>query len=177
MKKIILACAMTLIFAAILATPVLAIGPFQAYEVGNNKNLRPLGSALGNFRGGEGKGSIYWMWMATDQHWVRWEYQDALQAKGLINVAIIAQYSGSPSGMSAYFVTLSSDENDNKWIYLSGDGGANPSQYMGHGMLYWFAFGIARLGGANSTAAAGIASGIVSRYPAGEFWRHNTISA
>ncbi len=177
MKKAVLMIAVTLIALAMLVTPVLAIGPIGAYEVGNNKNLGPFGPALGNTRGNAG-GSIYWFWIASDNHWVRWEFQDPLQAKGIMNKAMVApQYSGLPSGLSAYFSALDDPAYDNVWIYLSGDGASYPSQYMGHGMLYWFVFGMAKLSGASDSVAAIVASGIVSTYPADELWMHNDIYA
>ncbi len=161
---------------AMLATPVIAIGPLQALEVGNNKNLSSIVGTTGveNLRG-SADGSIFAFW--TGQVWVRWVFQDASQAKGLMNNAVIAQYSGAPSGMAAYFETLDSEELDNKWIYLSGDGGANPGQFMGHGMLYWFIFGITRLAGLTVAQAQAYAASVVASHPEGEFWKHNDILA
>ncbi len=104
-------------------------------------------------------------------------WQDAAQTNGLMNNAIIAQYSGLPSGLTAYFQTLNSEENDNKWIYLSSDGGTNPNQYNGHGMLYWFAFGITLLSGGTRAEAAAAGASVVAMYPNGEFWKHDDIFA
>ncbi len=176
MKKTVFVAAAFLAVIA-LATPVLAIGPWEAFQVGNNKNLTMFGEALGNTRGNAG-GSIYWFWVEADQHWVRWQFQDPRQAKGLMNKAIVApQYSGLPSGLPAYFSALDSNQLDNNWIYLSGDGATYPSQYRGHGMLYWFVFGITLLGGASAADATAAANYIVSQYPAGELWKHNDIYA
>ncbi len=95
-----------------------------------------------------------------------------------MNNAIVApQYSGLPSGLPAYFSTLNGAEFDNQWIYLSGDGGTNPSQYNGHGMLFWFTFGTAKLGGATDAQALAAALGVASKFPSGEMWRHNDIFA
>ena len=174
-----------------LATPVMAIGPFNALDVGKNKNLEPKGPAVINHRGGEGSGVLFWMLGTSGDHWVKWEFQDtASQAKGIMNNAIIAE--GPPS--FSYFMTLA-QENENKWIYLSGDGDY-PSQFAGpdgnsHGMLWWFTFAITwatkyaeviKSGGTPQAAnAAGIAAGIaagnadVAEHSAGVFWKTNEI--
>ncbi len=104
-------------------------------------------------------------------------WQDAAQTNGLMNNAIIAQYSGLPSGLTAYFQTLNSEENDNKWIYLSGDGGTNPSQYNGHGMLYWWSYGIVLLFGGTKAQATAFATRSAAMYPDGSFWMHHDIYA
>jgi hypothetical protein len=145
MDRKILIVTIVILAAAILVTPVMAIGPFNALDVGNNKNLGSSGAGVMNHRGGEGGGLIYWMMGVSGEHWVKWEFQDAAsQAKGIMKNAIIAEYSGPQNGMMPYFVSLG--ENENKWIYLSGDGDY-PSQYNGgilgtHGMLWWFMFGV-----------------------------------
>ncbi len=176
MKKAVFVAA-AFLAVVVLATPVLAIGPWEAFEVGNNKNLGTFAAALGNTRGNAG-GSIYWFWVEADQHWVRWQFQDPRQAKGLMNKAFVApQYSGAPTGLPAYFSALDSAQYDNDWIYLSGDGATYPSQYNGHGMLYWFVFGISRLGGASIPAATAAAVYILSQYPTGELWKHDDIFA
>ncbi len=174
MNRKILVVFVALMAVAFLATPVFAIGPLQPLELGKNKNLIPTVGGIGvqNFRG-NADGSIFAFW--TGQVWVRWVFQDASQAKGLMNNAVIAEYSGPPTGMSAYFTYLDSEELDNKWIYLSSDGGANPGQYWGHGMLYWFIFGLTRLAGFTFDEASAYAAGIVAAHPEGEFWKHNDI--
>ena len=47
----ILVVTTVILVAAILITPVLAIGPFKALDVGKNKNLEPLGTGVLNQRG------------------------------------------------------------------------------------------------------------------------------
>jgi len=147
-KKILIALVIVIITTSILTTPVMAIGPSNALDVGNNKNLEPSGQGVMNHRGGEGSGLIIWMIGQSGMHWVKWEFQDAAsQAKGMMNNAIIAEYSGPQSGLMPYFTSLG--ENENKWIYFSGDGETYPGQYTGpfgtHGMLWWFMFGITYL--------------------------------
>jgi hypothetical protein len=184
----VLGIAVVLLAVAMLTTPVMAIGPFNALDVGNNKNLASSGPGIMNHRGGEGGGLIYWMMGASGENWVKWEFQDiASQAKGLMNNAIIAEYSGPQNGLMPYFVSLG--ENENKWIYLSGDGAAYPGQYTSitlgtHGMLWWFMFGItfvtvlSETGNAPAALAAGIAAGNadVAEHPQGVFWKTNEIS-
>jgi hypothetical protein len=191
----ILVVTTVILVAAILITPVLAIGPFKALDVGKNKNLEPLGTGVLNQRGEDYKGAILWMMGASGEHWVKWEWQDAaILAKGIMNNAIIAEYSGLQGGMMPYLVSLG--ENENKWIYLSGDGATYPGQYTGsfgtHGMLWWFWFAmtwaakyaeVIKSGGTPQAAnAAGIAAGIaagnqaVTEHPQGIFWKTNEIS-
>ncbi len=179
-KKVkILIPTLVILLLCVVAMPAMAIGPYQAFQVDHNKNLTTFGAALGNLRGGAA-GSIYWIWVEADQHWIKWQFQDPQQAKGLLSKAIVAQYPGSGT-LSAYFTYLSGDELDNMWIYLSGDGAQYPGQFGPpgnvHGMLYWFTFGSAKLAGASDLVAAAVAAGIVSTYPAGEIWKHNDILA
>ena len=178
MKVRITGICIMLLALVLLASPVMAIGPYQADAVGNNKNLTNFGAAVGNLRGESG-GSIYWIWVENDQHWIRWQYQIPTQAKGLMNQAIIAQYTGAeaPSLPAYLFLVLGSDDYDNMWIYLSGDGGSNPSQYNGHGMIYWHAYYNAIVAGATPAQAAVVAANIVSTYPDGELWKHTDIYA
>ena len=183
MNKKVLGIAVILMAVAMLATPVMAIGPFNALDVGNNKNLEPLWTGVTNHRAEDGKGMILWIMGTSGTHWVRWEFQNAAsQAKGLINNAIIAE--GPPS--SSYFMTLATG-NINKWIYLSGDGEDYPAQYYNtpddnyHGMLWWFMFGMvfaATPGNMAQKTAAGIAAGnlAVAEHPQGLFWKINEIS-
>jgi hypothetical protein len=189
MDKKILIATIVIIATTILITPVMAIGPFNALDVGKNKNLLPLGPGVLNQRGGEYKGAILWMMGAEGEVWVRWEWQDAaLLAKGLKNNAITAE--GPPS--YGYFATLA-EENENKWIYLSGDGATYSGQFTGpdlnsHGMLWWLWFAatwaakyaeVIQNGGTPAAAnAAGIAAGnqAVIEHPQGIFWKTNEIS-
>jgi hypothetical protein len=198
-RKILVAF-VALMAVAMVATPVLAIGPFKALDVGNNKNLEPLWTGVTNHRAEDGKGMILWIMGASGTHWVRWEFQNAAsQAKGLTNNAIIAGYSGAQNGLMPYFMSLATG-NINKWIYLSGDGEGYPAQYAPtpdpfgigtHGMLWWFMFGMAwsakyaeviNSGGTPAAAmaaanAAGIAAGnlAVAEHPQGLFWKINEI--
>jgi hypothetical protein len=195
MKSKVLGIVVVLMAVAMLATPVMAIGPFNALDVGNSKNLEPIGAAVLNQRGENYKGAILWMMGTSGEHWVRWEWQDAATlAKGLKNNAVTAM--GPPS--MGYFTALS-EENENKWIYLSGDGATYPAQYVNgpdggksHGMLWWFWFAVTwaskyaeviKNGGTQQAAvlaanSAGIAAGnqAVIEHPQGIFWKTNEIS-
>lgn len=124
MRSKLLGIVITLLAIAMLASPVLAIGPFQALEVGNNNNLVIFGTSVGNTRG-EAGGSSYWMWVDGGQHWIKWQFKDASQSKGVMTTAFIpdtSQVLPNPTSLSALFTSLSADELNNKWIYLSGDG-------------------------------------------------------
>jgi len=185
-KKAVLVIAAALMAMAMLATPVMAIGPFNALQVGKIENLRGSGPSVINGRGGSG-GDIYWSVAGSGDHWVRWEFQEPPQAKGLMNNAIIAEYPGpTPEypNMFAYFAYLSLEEFDNKWIYLAKEGedvGQWTSPLFGtHGMLYWYIWGMAYMGtsgtSAEKAAAATLAAtNFVGDHQDGMFWKHNDI--
>jgi hypothetical protein len=183
----ILVVPIVLMAAAFLIAPTMAIGPFKALDVGKNKNLEARGPAVVNHRGGEGGGVIFWLMGSSGEHWVRWEFQDAAsQAKGLMNNAVIAEYSGPvlplPARVAALVAYINSlaDEYENKWIYLSGDGATYPGQYIGHGMLWWFMYSITFVAtpgtvSERDAAATVVADEHVEEHPEGSFWKTNEI--
>ena len=152
MNRKILVISVALTFAAMLATPVFAIGPWQAFEVGNNKNLFQLYGGCGNWKG-KASGSIVWASSATGD-WVIWKWS---HSEGLMNNAIIVV-------TYADMVLYSGVDYENKWIYLSGEG-IGP-QYLGHGWMYWLFY---VMGGPAAAAAAAASN------PNGALWMHNTI--
>ena len=127
--KILIPAVLVLIFSA-AAMPVMAIGPQQAAEVGNNPYL--------TYFVGPGGGEVTFLGTPPDTSflWINREilpdivflFFNAEIGQGKMNNAIIAnsvnwQSIISPTG---YW---------NEWIYLSGESGGET--WNGHGMLYW----------------------------------------
>jgi hypothetical protein len=189
MKKttgVVLGLALLMIFAAV--GPVLANGPDEAFEVGNNPNLwmsTPPMAALHNQRGNAG-GNIIWVDIRDKTtgaylYSEKWNFFDAAAGTGKTNNAIIAtiptlnQFTADNTAYAAGNPTV----NDNKWIFLSPEGSGN--QYTSptlpalgaHGMTWWFFFGSMRMGGLSSTAASAAATAIAGEYPNGVFWNYN----
>jgi hypothetical protein len=159
MKKKVLEIAIASMLVAMLASPVFAIGPWQGAEVSGNDNFFVLFGGLGNNRAAAG-GSNVWALSNTGEYWVEWKWRDPLEAKGLVNNALVPT---TLIELGAYVTA----EYDNKWIFLSGDAAGQPNQVMGHGMVYWlfyYAFG--------SSTAAGLAA---ASLPNGALWMHNSI--
>jgi hypothetical protein len=172
MNRKLLGLAVTILLIVILALPVMAIGPEQAADVGNNPNLESMLGGLINLRG-EALGTNVWAYSTTSQHWVKWNWRDPTAAKGLMNNAIVVHMTtlGQVTGEAL----------QNKWQYLSGDGGTNADQFIftagpyksygSHGMLWWlFFFGF----GKNAESAAG-ADRAAATYPNGALLMNNLI--
>jgi len=183
-KKAALVLAVALMVVAMLATPVMAIGPYNAYEVGNNPNLKYLNGGTVNAKGNAG-GSNVWAWSTTNEFWVRWKWLQPTDAKGILNKAVMA------TSMEDLELVVTADY-ENKWIYLSGDDKPsypNPYQFRfpkptnasdpdyptnmylwslgSHGMLWWlFFFAFKSPTAANSAATS---------FPYGALWMHNNI--
>lgn len=135
MNRKIMGIISALTIMTMLATPVMAIGPDNAAEVGKNKNLNGFGG-LGVINDNPSGNTI--LWGAQGRILLS---MIASRGEGRINNAIIAN-----------MATLSAMSNNpdyvNKWIYLSGDGGTNIEQFAftagpyaalgSHGMLFWF---------------------------------------
>ena len=132
-----------LIVLALLVSPVLAIGPNNAAEVGNNKNLTGLSGSVMN----DNPSGNTILWGAQGRILLS---MIASKGEGRMNNAIIAN-------IGTLAVMFSNPDYANKWIYLSGDGGSNIQQYeftipaypnqqpyiyystLGeHGILFWF---------------------------------------
>jgi len=184
-KKAVLVLAVALLAVAMLATPVLAIGPYNAYEVGNNPNLKYLNGGTVNAKGNAG-GSNVWAWSTTSGFWVRWKWLQPTDDKGIMNKAVMV------TSMEDLELVVTADY-ENKWIYLSGDdepGYPNlyqfafpppsvpptdpgfPMQFYlwkqgSHGMLWWLFFAAFKSVGAADSAA--------TSFPYGALWMHNNI--
>lgn len=127
MNKKFLGFSFFLISAFLLITPVMAIGPFQALEVGNNENLDGVTGLL-VFNDNPSGNTILWSSQGTIML-----SMIASKDQGRMNNAIIAN-------IGTLMVMKNNPDYRNKWIYLSGESG--PNLYMSHGMLYWFTYGV-----------------------------------
>ncbi len=177
MNKKILLTAVALMVAATLVTPAMAIGPFQAAKTNDNPNLMLLGAAVNNLRGdGNPMGFNSWI-LGTSGNWVEWKIRDAQYSKGLMNTALVAHF----ANVNPTF--LGGEANQNTWIYLSGDGGANADQYIfplgnslralgSHGSMWWMVFFVM---GANTQSKA-IADIMAVEFPAGAFYMYNIVT-
>jgi hypothetical protein len=88
MKKIAAAILAATMLMMVFAVPVMAIGPSEAEEVDNNPNLESMLGGLINLRG-EASGTIVWAYSTTSQHWLKWNWRNPTDAKGIINNAIV----------------------------------------------------------------------------------------
>ncbi len=172
LKKWIILISTLSLLVVFSASPVMAIGPNQAGEVGNNPNLESMLGGMINLRG-DASGTNVWAYSTTSQNWVKWNWRNPEDAKGIMNNAIVVHISilGQIAGPTY----------ENKWLYLSGDGGTNADQYAfaagpyktygSHGMLWWFFFfGFGH--NADSAAAADFAA---ATYLKGALFMNNII--
>jgi hypothetical protein len=160
-KKEVLFIAVALVVLALLATPVLAIGPFQGAEANDNDNLRLLGLAVNNLRGdGNPLGFNSWIHL-TSGNWLEWKVRDARYAKGIMNNAIVPTMSQiNPAFMGG-------EANQNTWMYLTPNSGTT------HGTLWVFIWGSL---GMNAQSAA-LADGLAQQFPGGAFYMYNIVVA
>ncbi len=140
MDRKIVVLAVTLLAVATLATPVLALGPIKAGEVGHNPHLTitvvPGGPTAAHLDG-PGETSILWIDRPIQPDFVIF-LVSASKGEGKMNSAIIAS--------GANWLTILSNPADyyNQWIYLSGEEYGNkwnnpldiPDRGE-HGMFYW----------------------------------------
>jgi hypothetical protein len=125
MNKKILMFAVALLAFAMLASPVLAIGPWQALEVGNNPNLFVPDSAFdADLRVRPPSGTInYWTadWsnsLFDHQLWI-----DARKAK-IGNAVVIPDFDPISNSFAQLLVQIFVDPEislayEHKWLYLS----------------------------------------------------------
>ncbi len=138
--KKVLVIAVLLLTVAMLAAPVMAIGPNTAVEKGKNPNLSggpgPGGSTLA-FLDTPSDTSILFI-TRQDNPDLIFFLMTASRGKGRMNNAIVA------SGANWMSIAQNPDDYANKWIYLSGESGGNTwdkpndnPDVGSHGMLYW----------------------------------------
>lgn len=163
-KASVLIFALALLMMFMTVAPAIAIGPWQAWEVGNNHNLFVNLGALHNTRGGSGTPVL---WVETSGFWQKWSFFDALSGQGKANNAIAATYPTLMQFLADWNAYMNGEPtvNENNWIYLSPESSGN--QYNGHGMIWCLFFGIS---GSNA-----IASSVASLYPNGVYWKYNFI--
>src|SRR5512139_2647725 len=88
MKRKIIGLAVVLMAVAMLTTPVLAIGPWQAAEVNDNENFFVLFGGVGNRRG-DASGTNVWAYSTSLEKWVTWKWRYPEDAKGLKSNAVV----------------------------------------------------------------------------------------
>jgi len=139
MNKKILVIVATLLTVAMLATPVMAIGPSKAAEVRKNPHLSymPFPGGVMSFLDTPYDNSILWV-TRTEQPDFIFFLMTASKGQGKMNNAIIA------SGANWFNITSKPADYANKWIYLSGESGGNTwdnpfddPDVGSHGMFYW----------------------------------------
>ena len=133
MNKKILMSTITLLAVTMMVTPVMAIGPLKALEVGKNPKLDgsfPMGFVMLD---DVGPNNIFWL----NGLGVIMYGSDAVKGEGRMNNAIIANID------TLVEMQTNPPLYENKWIYLSGTDGAqwdNPfddPDKGSHGMAYW----------------------------------------
>ncbi len=159
MRKILIALVFVMI-AAILSTPVMAIGPWQATESNDNHFLRLVGDSVVNVRGYGPMGFNAW-YMDNAGNWREWRFREVRGDEGLMNSAIVCHLNDVNPGF------LGGEENQNTWIYLSGDANGQPNQMNGHGTLYYFMLSLFGQAFANQMASV--------EFPNGAFYMYNII--
>jgi len=182
MNKKILGIVVVLMAVAMLATPVMAIAPLKALEVGNNPNLEPTETGYDgviNNRGNAG-GSIITV-LGDSGVWIQWNWFNASSGKGKFKNAIEAGPPDVPifDIMDADTEAFANGEEtllENKWIFMSPDGsGKQISSPIGtHGLVFWMYWGLAG-GIAAMPDSAIFAAEHAAEFPDGVFWKYNFI--
>jgi hypothetical protein len=191
MKKVVLITVVALMTVAMLATPVLAIGPFNGAEESENDNFVLVAGSLLNVHG-NADGSVVWAYSVSYQSWIKWNYKAAEPGKGVLNNALevipATDVGTTPADNAAFLALLGSyitEETANKWIFLSGDEGPYTytfsadaptyHSYGARGILFWMTFFASKNVGLGNAAAFAIADPIAQMYPYGELQMHNFI--
>ncbi len=104
--KYLISALLVLMLSAV-AMPVMAIGPEQAAEVGNNPNLSsPRGNPVLDTPSG-----VHNVWTSAFNHWI-----DASKGEGKMNNAVIV---GPTADVTLAYLLTHISEYENTWIYLS----------------------------------------------------------
>ncbi len=160
MRKILIVLVVVMA-AAMLSTPVMAIGPWQATEANDNHFLRLMGGAVVNVRGYGPMGFNAW-YIDNAGNWREWRFREVRGNEGLMNTALVCHLNDVNPGF------LGGVDNQNRWIYLSGDAVGQPNQINGHGTLYYFLLPL--FGQAFASQMAGV------EFPNGAFYMYNIVT-
>jgi hypothetical protein len=179
-KAIVAVFALALIMVFPAVAPVMAIGPDQSFDVGNNPNLT---NALGALQNHRGAALGYVLWYESSKGFSgRWLFFDAPEGGGKMKNAIDADIYTLTQGSLDEAALLSGNPtvNENKWIFLSSESSGNqfifpdtPAYHAlyllgSHGMIWWlFYFGF----GHSST----LANNVAAAHPDGVFWNYNYV--
>jgi hypothetical protein len=183
-NKKVLGIAVFLMAVAMLATPVMAMGPTKALEVGNNPNLKPTHTGYGavNDCGNSGNGIIT---VLESGVWIKWNWFSASAGKGKFKNAINAGPAPPEPSVPIFdimeadieaFLNGEETQLENKWIFMSPDGsGKQISSPIGtHGLVFWMFWGLAGGIGAMPDSAI-FAAEEAAKSPDGVFWKYNFI--
>ncbi len=127
MRKAVLVMATALMTLAILATPVLAIGPVKAQEVGHNPNL--VGADGLAFLTNNGGNTFIWFNIPGKYQNMIYHDADASIGGGRANTAVMAN-------LAMLSVIAGNPDYYNTWIFLSTDPSTGAG---GKSVLWWFA--------------------------------------
>jgi len=111
MKKVkFLVPALLVLILSVVAMPVMAIGPFQAAEVGNNPNLSlPAGNPTLDTP--SGVHNLWGEFTGIFNHWI-----NASKGEGKMNNAVIV---GPNADVTLSYLLTHLSEYENTWIYFS----------------------------------------------------------
>jgi hypothetical protein len=168
MKKAVLLIPVVLIAVAMLATPVLAIGPFQALNKNEKFTIDPFGGLVSWRK--DDRGYITWSPESEGDYWMEWRFLAASSGEGkkkdalVFTLATLAQFAADEEAYADGLPTV----NENKWIFVDPDVKLTHPVYGEHGMVWWMYYVIS--GGNKSVADL-----TEARYPDGAFWQYNFI--
>ena len=173
--------AVFLLAVAMLTTPVMAMGPTKALEVGNNPNLKPTLTGNGAVINCGNSGNTVITVLDPRGVWIKWNWFSASAGKGKFKNAVNAGPAPPEPGVPIFdimeadtqaFLNGEETQLENKWIFMSPEGSGK--QFMGHGMAYWMYWGLA--GGMDAMPDSAIfAAEEAAKSPDGIFWKYNFI--
>ncbi len=150
------ATAIVVMFALLMmltaVAPVLAFGPLNAEEVGNNPNLTgDAATGIAHMDAGKSSNTFMWINSGTFEGMIFHDEKTTIGAGRMNNVIVvtIATLMDLNVHPELYY---------NKWMFFSGE--TNGPTFMGHGMLYLFA---------EKAFGAGSGAALVAEHPDGVF--------
>jgi len=167
-KKAVLVIAVALMAVAMLATPVMAIGPVGALGKNPKFTVDPFGGLV-SWRKDDG-GYITWSPMSEGDFWMEWRFFAASSGAGkekdaiVFNLSTMGQFVADEDAFADGLPTV----NENKWIFVDPDVKMTHSIYGLHGMVWWMYYLIS---GGNPV----VADLTEARYPEGAFWMYTFI--
>lgn len=154
MNRKILGIAVTLLAIAMLASPVMAIGPQKAAEVGNNPNMVTDGTGGLAFMSNAGGNTFMWFNnQASEYYGMIYHDGDASTGEGRINNALVVDLA------TFYDMDVHPEKYYNIWMFYS----TEPVQALGGKSMLW-ALGQFAMGGAGDAIVANHPNGIFAMW-------------